>query len=131
MAQDDAAAAAANDVLVTEFLAAWERRDTEHIVGCFADDGVYHSMPLTPIVGKAAIREWVAGFEGKRPGRLEVRHQVATATVVLNERTDHITLNGQAVVLPICGVFEIAGERITAWREYYDLGPARAAYAAE
>jgi limonene-1,2-epoxide hydrolase len=131
MAQDEAAAAAANDALVTEFLAAWERRDTEHIVACFADDGVYHSMPLTPIVGKAAIREWVAGFQGKPPGRLEVRHQVATATVVLNERTDHITLNGQAVVLPICGVFEIAGGRITAWREYYDLGPARAAYAAE
>ena len=48
-----------------------------------------------------------------------------------DERTDHITINGRPVVLPICGVFEIADGRITAWREYYDLGPARAAYATE
>jgi limonene-1,2-epoxide hydrolase len=34
------------------------------------------------------------------------------------------------VVLPICGVFEVEDGRIKAWREYFDLGPARAAYAA-
>jgi limonene-1,2-epoxide hydrolase len=53
---------------------------------------------------------------------------VATERVVMNERTDHITLNGRPVVLPICGTFEIEGGRIRAWREYFDLGPARAAY---
>jgi limonene-1,2-epoxide hydrolase len=125
---DGTATAAANDAMIREFIAAWERRDTEFIVDHFADDGVYHSVPLTPIVGKAAIREFVAGFTGKPPGRLEIRHQVATATVVMNERTDFITLNGQPVTLPICGVFEIADGRIKAWREYFDLGPARAAY---
>ena len=124
----DATAVAANDAMVREFLAAWERRDTDHIVEAFADDGVYHSVPLTPIVGKAAIREFVAGFEDVPPGRLIVHHQVATETVVLNERTDHITMNGRPVALPICGVFEIEDGRIKAWREYFDLGPVRAAY---
>jgi limonene-1,2-epoxide hydrolase len=121
--------AAANDALVRGFLAAWERRDTSHIVSCFADDGVYHSMPLAPIVGRAAIRDFVEGFTDVPPGRLEVHHQVASPTTVMNERTDHITLNGRPVVLPICGVFDIADGRITAWREYFDLGPARAAFA--
>ena len=97
--------AASNDAMVREFLAAWERRDTEHIVERFTDDGVYHSTPLTPIVGKAAIREFVSGFVGVPPGRLVIHHQVATEHLVMNERTDHITLNGQPVVLPICGVF--------------------------
>jgi limonene-1,2-epoxide hydrolase len=120
--------ASANDAMIREFIRAWERRDTEHIVECFADDGVYHSTPLTPIVGKAAIREFVAGFEGVPPGRLEVHRQVATGNVVMNERTDHITLNGKPVVLPICGVFEVDDGRITAWREYFDLAPARDAY---
>jgi limonene-1,2-epoxide hydrolase len=32
------------------------------------------------------------------------------------------------VTLPICGLFEIRGGRIKAWREYFHLGPARAAY---
>jgi limonene-1,2-epoxide hydrolase len=40
-------------------------------------------------------------------------------------------MNGHPVVLPICGVFELEGGRIKAWREYFDLGPARAAYANE
>jgi len=123
-------AAASNDAMVREFLAAWERRDTDHIIDRFTDDGVYHSIPLTPIAGKAAIREFVAGFADVPPGRLVIHHQVATDRVVMNERTDHITLNGQPVALPISGVFEIEDGRIKAWREYFDLGPARAAYAA-
>jgi limonene-1,2-epoxide hydrolase len=119
---------ASNDTMIREFLAAWERRDTEHIVDAFTDDGVYHSVPLTPIVGKAAIREFVAGFTDVPPGRLEIHHQVAVGDIVMNERTDYITLNGAPVVLPICGVFEIEDGRIKAWREYFDLSPVKAAY---
>ena len=121
-------AAEANDELVREFIAAWERRDTDFIADHFAEDGVYHSIPLTPIVGREAIREWVGSFADKPPGRLEIRHQVASDDVVMNERTDFITLNGKPVTLPITGVFEIRDGLITAWREYFDLGPARAAY---
>lgn len=120
--------AAANDALVRRFLEAWERRDSEFIIGCFTDDGVYHSIPLEPIVGKDAIRRWVYGFVGTAPGRLEVHHQVASERVVMNERTDRITLNGKIVTLPICAVFEIRDGRIAAWREYFDLGPAKAAF---
>ena len=122
-------AAAANDAMIRAFIAAWERRDTDFIVDCFTDDGVYHSTPLTPIVGKAAIREFVAGFAEVPPGRLEIRHQVASAHVVMNERTDFLTMSGRPVTLPITGVFEIEDGRIKAWREYFDLGPVRAAYA--
>jgi limonene-1,2-epoxide hydrolase len=117
-----------NDAMVRAFLAAWERRDTEYILDRFTDDAVYHSIPLTPIVGKPAIRAWVAAFAGRPPGRLEIRHQVASGDIVMNERIDYITLNGSPVVLPICGVFEIEGGRIAAWREYFDMAPARAAY---
>jgi limonene-1,2-epoxide hydrolase len=123
-------AAEANDALVRAFIAAWERRDTELIVGSFTEDGVYHSMPLSPIVGREAIRAWVEGFADKPPGRLDIRNQVASDDLVMNERVDSITLNGQPVTLPIMGVFEIEDGRIKAWREYFDLGPARAAYGA-
>lgn len=114
--------------MVRKFLAAWEQRDSSFIVECFTDDGVYHSVPLTPIVGLDAIRRFVEGFADVPPGHLEIHHQVASDTVVMNERTDHINLNGRLVDLPICGVFEIEDGRIKAWREYFDLGRARAAY---
>jgi len=120
--------AEANDALVRDFLAAWERRATAFILDCLTEDAVYHAMPLSPIVGKAALADWVRGFEEVPPGRLQIRHQVASAGVVLNERSDAITLNGKPVTLPICAVFEIDGGRIRAWREYFDLAPARAAY---
>jgi limonene-1,2-epoxide hydrolase len=114
--------------MVREFLAAWERRDTEFILSCFADDAVYHSIPLSPIVGRDAIREFVQGFADVPPGHLEIHYQIATANLVMNERTDHITLNGTPVSLPICGVFEVEGGKIKAWREYFDLSLARAAH---
>ena len=79
-------------------------------------------------MGRDAIREFVAGFEGKPPVGLVVHHQVASDTVVMNERTDHITLNGRPVSLRITGVFEIDDGHITVWREYFDLGPVRDAY---
>lgn len=109
-------------------MAAWERRDTAFILDSFTEDAVYHSVPLTPIVGKAAIEEWVRGFEAVPAGRIEVRNQLASGSVVMNERTDYITLNGKPVTLPICGVFEMDGGRIRAWREYFDLALAKAAY---
>jgi len=123
------ASAVENDAFIRRFLAAWERRDTDAVLECFADDGLYHAMPLPPIEGKAALAEWVASFAGKPPGRLVVHHEAAAGNVVINERTDYITLNGKAVTLPICAVFELRDGRITAWREYFDTGPARAAYA--
>ena len=118
----------ANDALVRDFLAAWERRDTAFILDRMTEDAVYHAMPLTPIVGKDALAAWVRKFESVPPGRLEVRHQVASGDVVMNERTDSVTLNGKRVTLPICAVFEMQGGRIRAWREYFDLAPAKAAY---
>jgi len=120
---------AANSELVRQFIDAWERRDTDRILDCFADDVVYHAIPLAPIEGKAAVAAWVRGFSDVPPGRLEVRHQLASGDVVMNERTDFITLNGRPVTLPICATFTVREGRITAWREYFDLAPARAAYA--
>jgi limonene-1,2-epoxide hydrolase len=76
-----------NDRFVRDFLRAWERRDAVFIVDCFTEDAVYHSVPLSPIVGRAAIAEWVHGFDGVPTGRLEVHGQVATESVVMNERT--------------------------------------------
>jgi limonene-1,2-epoxide hydrolase len=126
MTPDDTAAA--NDRLVRDFIAAWERRESDFIIGCFAEDAVYHSMPLTPIEGKAAIADWVRSFERKKSGRLDVHHQIATEHVVMNERTDRIELNGHSVTLPITGVFEINDGKIRAWREYFDMTPAKRAY---
>ena len=106
-----------------------ERRDIERVLEYFTEDAVYHAMPLQPIAGKAALSAWVRGFAGVPPAKLDVRHQLARGTAVMNERVDALTLNGCRVPLPICATFEIRDGRISAWREYFDLAPAKAAFA--
>jgi limonene-1,2-epoxide hydrolase len=109
-----------NDRMVREFLAAWERRDTEHIMAHWTDDGGYHAVSLPPILGKDAFRAFVASFETVPGGRLEIHRQVSSDDVVMNERTDHLTFDGRKLVVPICAVFEIRDGRVAAWREYFD-----------
>jgi limonene-1,2-epoxide hydrolase len=125
---DHHSSAEANDALVRAFMAAWELRDSDFILEHLSDDAVYHSIPLSPIIGKAAVGAWVKAFEGRPGGRLEIHHQVASGEIVMNERTDVIVLNGRTVTLPICAVFEVRAGRVYAWREYFDSAPARAAY---
>ncbi|HUI02194.1 MAG TPA: nuclear transport factor 2 family protein [Acidimicrobiales bacterium] len=123
--------AAANDALVRSMLSAWERRDSAFILDHLTDDAVYHAMPLRPIVGKAALEPWVRSFERVPPGRLEIHHQVVTGDVVMNERTDRITIEGTEVSLAICAVFEVDDGRLKAWREYFDLAGLQSALRAE
>lgn len=58
--------------------------------------------------------------------RIDVRHQIAVGDLVMNERLDTFTFHdGGWVVLPIAGVFELRGGKITAWRDYFDLSTFR------
>ena len=55
-------------------------------------------------------------------GPYEILLQVAGDQVVMNERLDQVTVDGQLLALRSCGVFEIEDGRIKAWRDYFDTG---------
>ena len=38
---------------------------------------------------------------------------------VLTERVDRVIFNGKSVDLPGMGAFEVSGDKITAWRDYF------------
>lgn len=108
---------------VRAFIAAWQRNDLDEIMSFFADDCVYHNMPVAPVRGLEATRAVIKGF-ASMASRVEwVLHQIAEteAGVVLTERTDRFEIGGRWVELPVMGSFELAGGRITAWRDYFDL----------
>jgi len=113
---------AANEELVREFCTAFSRRDVDELLGYFADDAVYHNIPLAPAQGKDAIR---ATLETYVPGSPEIefvtRHLASAGDVVFTERTDKMTFGGKQVTLPVAGVFEIQDGKIKAWRDYFDL----------
>ena len=108
--------------VVTAFCAAWSRNDLDELVGYFAENAIYHNIPVDPVVGRDNIRATIAGFTaGIDKIEFEVRHAVADGPIVLTERVDHFHAPGKVISLPVMGVFEVADGKIAAWRDYFDL----------
>jgi limonene-1,2-epoxide hydrolase len=110
------------ETLVRDFCAAWARRDVDELLGYFADDAVYHNMPLAPAVGKEAIRQILGMFVP--PASMiafDVLGTAARGDVVFTERVDRFTIGDKAVSLPVAGVFEVRDGKIAAWRDYFDF----------
>lgn len=110
------------DAVVREFCEAWGRGDADEIASYFAEDAVYHNVPMDPLEGKAAIKEFLDGFFGGFGAVVFVTHlQVASGNVVMNERTDTIQLPDGPLDLPVCGVFELNDDgKIVRWSDYFD-----------
>jgi len=111
--------------VVAELLERFRKGDVDGMVELFADDAVYHNMPLEPAVGAAAIRDLLAGFAGMMVDlTIDVHHQLAGGALVMQERTDAFTMGETRVSVPVSGVFEIEDGRIRRWREYFDMSQA-------
>jgi limonene-1,2-epoxide hydrolase len=108
------------DQLVRDFAAAWGRGDTEAILATFTDDAVYHNIPMDPLSGKDEIRAFLDGILADGI-TFEIHHQVVAGNIVMNERTDTLVLGDSPVSLPVMGVFEVEGDKIKAWRDYFDM----------
>ena len=108
--------------LIRRFCAAWATFDIPKIMDFFADDAIYHNMPIQPIQGKDAIKsvieQVVAPFERTD---WEMTHIVASGDVVLTERVDRFISPDRTLELPVMGIFEIREGKIAAWRDYFDL----------
>ena len=74
----------------------------------FGPDGVLGV--LSAGVSQAASQvEWV------------VHRQVAAGNTVMNERTDRFLVDERWIEIPIAAVFEIRGDKVSLWRDYFDL----------
>jgi ketosteroid isomerase-like protein len=51
--------------IITRFVTAWERADVDELLDYFADDAIWHPMPMKPAVGKPALREGAHIVESK------------------------------------------------------------------
>jgi limonene-1,2-epoxide hydrolase len=52
--------------------------------------------------------------------RVDISHIIAAGPVVMVERVDHFVGSERTIELPVVGVFEVQGGKITAWRDYFD-----------
>ncbi len=108
--------------LVRAFCEAFTRRDTDEVLEFFTEDAVYHNMPMPPVRGKAAIRTVLDMFlKPSESVEFVVLHIAEEGDAVLTERLDRFVIGGKKVELPVCGVFEIEGGKVAAWRDYFDM----------
>jgi limonene-1,2-epoxide hydrolase len=111
-----------NEALIRAFCAAWQRRDIEELVGFFTHDAVYHNMPMAPVRGHDGIRKAFHLFVPPAQSiEFEVLNMASTGSVVFTERIDRFVMGEKKVELPVAGVFEIRDDKISVWRDYFDL----------
>ena len=110
---------------VREFISAWEARDVDAICAAVSPDVVYHNIPMEPIIGRDAVREFTAPFlAGAEKVIWELHHIAETSTgTVLTERSDHFHMQGGATIsVRVMGTFEFGDDGlISKWRDYFDL----------
>ncbi|GAB2637638.1 SgcJ/EcaC family oxidoreductase [Nocardia goodfellowii] len=111
------------DDLVRAMCQAWSDPDPAAIAEYFAEDAVYHNIPMEPVVGRAAITEFVTSMLVPFTGiDFDIHLQVSNGATVMNERTDTLRgRDGRDTPLPVVGVFEVHDGLITAWRDYFDM----------
>lgn len=113
----------ASEKLVRDFLGSWQGRDLDTICSAFADNAVYHNVPVKPIEGKAGIRGIFQAFlDAFTYAELRIITLAAEPGLVLAERVDYFTMNdGRKIVLPVTGVFVVKNGKITRFSDYFDL----------
>ena len=113
-----------NSEIIDRFIAAWAKKDVDLIMSFFTPDAIYINVPIEPPnVGQEMIRKTIEGFVGMAEA-IEFRvHQQGESSkgVVLNERTDRFKIGGRWVEAGVMGVFEFDGDKIKAWRDYFDM----------
>jgi limonene-1,2-epoxide hydrolase len=108
--------------LIRDFCAVWSKGDLDVIIDYFAEDAVYHNIPVDPVTGRDAIRATIEGFTGGVDSiEFRMLNIVASGSVVMTERVDVFTFPSKTIELPVMGTFEVSGDKIVAWRDYFDL----------
>jgi limonene-1,2-epoxide hydrolase len=108
--------------VVERFCATIAENDLDAVIAFFTDDAVYHNIPMDPVTGPAEIRATLEGFMLIATS-LEFRVLAISASgdTVLTERVDVFHLPTISIELPVMGAFDIRGEQISGWRDYFDL----------
>jgi len=105
-------------------LDAWSSLDVDQIMAYFAPDATWKpSLVHPPSPGFEEIRHAVEGFlKDMTWGDIEIIHLAVEGNVVLTEFVHRFITNGKRLDSPGMGTFEVTGDKITAWRNYFYAG---------
>lgn len=109
--------------VVRDLCDAFAKHDAEALRPFFTDDVVYHNIPMEPAVGIDATIAFIEGFFAMCDNMtIETLHLAVRDNLVLTERIDTFKVGDIVAPLPLMGTFEVRDGKISAWRDYFDLG---------
>ncbi len=102
-------------------LNAWATLDAEEILRHFSDEAVLLD-PIGTYRGLGEIRQTVEGYVKRMDhAEIEVLNLAVNDTLVMVERVDRFVYDGKNVSARCMGAFEVVGDKIVAWRDYFDV----------
>ncbi len=109
--------------IVRALITGWERRSIDDILATMTPQVRYLNVGMPEMVGHDQVRAGLTGFlGGSTKVHWTVHHIAETPTgAVLTERTDVFEMGPKTVRIPVMGVFEFDGDKISAWRDYFDV----------
>jgi len=115
--------------IVREFLGAWAHsvdslRDS--FTDYLADDVIYENVDLTYTTTRDDAMKLIDNFlAGPDHITINVLAVAVVGNKVLTERVDNLRdKDGTPLYkIRVMGIFEVVGDRITAWRDYFDMRP--------
>ena len=102
----------------------WPRLTLDDWRALVAAKAVYRNIPMPgDTIGPDAIHEFLRGAIAVYDVKCDVLSVVADERRVAVERLEHFHQRDgkRDFDLPVLGVFELEGGKITAWRDYFDL----------
>jgi ketosteroid isomerase-like protein len=110
---------------VTGIFADIDALDPDAFVAHLTEDVVFRFGNNEPAVGRAAVRDGVAGFFATIAG---MKHQVLDTfevgdTVIAQIDIDYTRHDGKTVTVPNADILVFEGDLVKAWQIYIDLAP--------
>ncbi len=107
---------------VRAYYAAWKADDLEGVMRLCTEDVVAVNIPIGPINGKSAVRDFFAKFgKGMTDKRYDVHRIIADDTSAVVEGVENYVKDGKQVSLPYMSTFLFRDGLISEWRDYFDL----------
>jgi limonene-1,2-epoxide hydrolase len=109
--------------VVTDLIRACEARDLDAVVALVTEDIEYDNVPIGKVFGPDGVLGVLSAGVSQAASQVEwvVHRQVAAGNTVMNERTDRFLVDERWIEIPIAAVFEIRGDKVSLWRDYFDL----------
>ena len=108
-----------------ELFAAIDAKDAEGFLGFLTEDAAFRFGSAPAALGRDAIRQALDAFFGSIKG---LRHSIDRVwtdvdTIACEGEVTYTRLDGKEVAIPFADVFDMRGDKISAYKIYIDVAP--------